>query len=75
MVSGALDAHSFKGYEELQKEPLGTKMSKTECAHIFSESTNVGIEDNSILQVLRRFAPSLEGICDELLDNHLPIRI
>ena len=43
-MSGVLDQNSFLQCEEIRRykdEP----MDETQCVHIFSESTNVGIEE------------------------------
>ena len=61
-------------YEELQF-PEGLA-GKTEYAHIFSESTNAGMEDKAKVSMslrlssLQLFILSLEGIRGERLDNN-----
>ena len=44
ILTGTTDLHSYEEYEELQILE-NTSIRATHCAHIFSESTNVGIEE------------------------------
>lgn len=58
MVSGAIDLDSWADYEELWQPGAGPVQS-TECAHIFTEPPNVGMEDERKVPTLLSPRPSL----------------
>ncbi|KAG7440302.1 uncharacterized protein BT62DRAFT_910813 [Guyanagaster necrorhizus] len=46
LLSGTMDLNSYLDHEELRAQlPEGMVPLITQCAHIFSESTNIGIDD------------------------------
>ena len=59
MVTGGIDLSSYMGYEELRGLPQAPLLVSTECDHIFSESTNVGMEDEQKVSIPSRLSGPL----------------
>ena len=70
MATGDIDLSSYMVYEELQGLPQVPAVVSTECVHIFSKSTDVGMEDERKVSTPFHLSSSL--LLHSTLRGHTP---